>query len=31
MRSSGRLCTGRLHPLLFMLFLLLIARDSAGG
>jgi hypothetical protein len=30
MRSSGRLCTGRLHPLLFMLFLLLIARDSAG-
>jgi hypothetical protein len=31
MQSSGRLCTGRLHHLLFMLFLLLIARDSAGG
>ena len=31
MRSSRRLCTGRLHPLLFVLFLLLIARDSAGG
>jgi hypothetical protein len=31
MQSSGRLCTGRLHPLLFVLFLLLIARDSAGG
>lgn len=30
MRSSGRLCTGRLHPLLFVLFLLLITRDSAG-